>query len=142
MSRIYQLHTTHGVLKRPGVAIVAAIIKIQIKKRQNYLLKWNFYLILRYDKNCLFCVKIADVSRTQPRSLSRQIEIYILCIFFRWGMHVPSLIIMGYVWEILMRGRVFKWAAPECPILKKTKRIWQNYKKAFYVDQAISKNRQ
>ena len=51
---------------------------------------------------------------------------YISCIFFRWGITVLSLIIVGYVWEILGREAFWHalphpWAAPKKPVLNRVK---------------------
>ena len=46
--------------------------------------------------------KNADVSRTQGEGVSR--DSYIFWIFFRYGITMPSFIIVGYLWQILGMG--------------------------------------
>ena len=78
-----------------------------------------------------FWLKNADISRTQG---------YVLCImhffwiFFKWGISVPSFIIVGYVWQILGRGiSPHPWAASKMPILNsiKTAAFLDNNWKSF-----------
>ena len=56
------------------------------------------------------------------KALSR--DLYTLWICYREGISVPSFIIVGYMWQVLMRRDLFNpsphlWAAPKRPILNR-----------------------
>ena len=120
------------ILRRLTVAIFVDIIKIasiftktivkdskKFERIRNYVSKWNLYFYFLIQQNCQFPVKKLW---HQQNSGCVQPDSYIYCIFFRWGITVLSLIIVGYVWEILGRGTFWHalphlWAAPKKPIL-------------------------
>ena len=105
------------VLRRLGVAIFAGIIKIvtfllkqslktEEKLKELEILYQNaiYAFISWYNKICWFPVKNCWYQRNS-RGVSR--DSYILWIFFRYSISVPSFIIVGYVWQILRRGALF-----------------------------------
>ena len=64
--------------------------------------------------------------RYQRNSRGASRDSYILRIFFRYSISVPSFIIVGYVWQILRRGALFGplphlRAAPKNPFLNRVK---------------------
>ena len=105
------------ILRRPGVAIFADIIKIiarftkkifkdsrKAKRIRNYVLKSIYICISWHNKICWFPVK---KRWCQQKSWYVSRYSYIFWIFFRQGVTMPSFIIVGYVWQILGRGGSF-----------------------------------
>ena len=83
---------------------IIAILKDSRKVRRirNYVSKWNLYICISwYSKICQFPIKKCWYQQNS-RGLSR--DSYSFWIFFRQGITVPSLIIVGYACQILERG--------------------------------------
>ena len=103
---------------------IIAILKDSRKVRRirNYVSKWNLYICISwYSKICQFPIKKCWYQQNS-RGLSR--DSYSFWIFFRQGITVPSLIIVGYACQILERGAPpppppYPWAAPKKPILNR-----------------------
>ena len=130
------------ILRRPGVVIFGDIIKIvtmfikrvtkdsgKVKKIEIMYQNPVFMWISWCSKICWIPVKKCWC-QLNPSGVSR--DLYIFWIFFRYGITVPSFIIVGFVWRILGRG-VKKvphtWAAPKKSILNRVKlsgNLWNN----------------
>ena len=89
--RSYPLLQNTFILRRPGVAIFAYIIKIitrfikifskdsrKVKRIRNYVPKWNLYLYFLIKKYADFPWKNADVSRTESVSCDSCFFAYLL----------------------------------------------------------------
>ena len=75
----------------------------------------SYICISWYSKICWFLV---NKYWCQQNSSGVSRDSYIFWIFFRWGTTVPSFIIVGYVWRIILPH---PWAAPKRPILNRVK---------------------
>ena len=126
------------ILRRPRVANLADIIKIAfmfiiaifkdsktLKESEIMYYNASYICSFWYNKSCWFSVKkcwyqqnLTVVSRNW----------YIFWIFFMQGINVLSVIIVGYVWQLLWKVRFFSpprlhpWAIWKRPILKRVKR--------------------
>ena len=123
------------ILKRPRVVIFADIIKVviifiktifktqkKIKRIRNYSQSSIYICFSSCNKVCRFSVKNADVSRSQ--------RVFYMIFGSSLGVTVPSLIIIGYIWQISGRGRLFAphpWTMPKWPILKRVKNCGTGY---------------
>ena len=130
-------HKYTVILRRPGLAIFAEIIKIlkkclktQEKLKELEIIYQNaiYICISWYNKICWFSVKKWWF---QQNSGGASRDSYVFWIFFRYGIIVPSFITVGYLWQILGRGALFAppphpWAAPKMPILNRVKNSFLN----------------
>ena len=93
------------------IKVVIIIIK-KVERIRNYVSKFSLYQCFLIQQNLLIsCEKMRMSAELKD------------CFIFRWGISVPSFIIVGYIWKILERGWLFAqphththlWATPKCP---------------------------
>ena len=130
------------ILRRPRVAFFADIIKIvtmcikMIFKDSKQVQRIRSYAVM-YQNETYICIcwytKIRWISakkywcQQNPRGVPH--DLHIFWIFFRYGIFVPSFIIVGYERQILGRAlfRPFLpphlWPAPQRPILNKVTKV-------------------